>query len=190
MIPHMKAFVIDVLHHAHEREWSLQGFGMLRTYIGGDKRFRLNVWHSKLAVPNVSIIHNHPWNFRSWIMAGKFTNVRFDIGVGKPFLMMEIEPGEHFEGSTEQPRRVWLDAHEPEEYFAGDTYEQTWDEVHASYYDDGTTTLNDRTGGPTGRDARALVFWPDGESWVDAKPRPATPDEVAFATSAALGRFR
>jgi len=188
LIPHMKAFVLDVLHHAHEREWSVQGFGMLRTYIGGDKRFRLNVWHSEFAVPNVSIIHNHPWNFRSWIMTGRFTNVRFQLGVGQPYQAMEIEPGDQG-GATGMPSTCIMSEMPPEDYFPGDTYEQAWNEVHASFYKDGTVTLNDRTGGPTGRDARAMVYWRDGD-WVDAKPRPATRDEVAFAASEALGRFR
>ena len=185
MTPHMKAFVLDVLRHAHDREWSLQGFGMLRTYIGGDKRFRLNVWHSRFSTPNVSIIHNHPWDFQSWIVVGKFSNVRYQFGIGEVYKAMLIEPGDKG-GPAGEEQIVIMSALPPENYSAGDTYEQRAEEVHASYYDDGTVTLNDRTGR---RNAdRAMVYWREGD-WVDAKPRAATPDEVAFAVSEAIKRF-
>ena len=76
----LRATVRDVLEHPYPREWTVQGFGMLRTYLDPDKRFRLNVWHSKLAIPNVSIVHDHPWHFTSWVMGGNFTNVRYTKG--------------------------------------------------------------------------------------------------------------
>lgn len=177
----MGAFARSILEHPHDFDWSLQGFGMLRVYVGEHKRFRLNVRHSKFAVPNVSIIHNHPWDFRSWILAGRFTNVRYQFGTGDVYKAMMIEPGD--KGGPAGDEQITI-MHEtrPE-----DTYEQRADEVHASYYTDGTVTLNDRTGR---RNAdRAMVYWRDGE-WVDAKPRTATRDEVAFAASEALGRFQ
>ena len=181
----MQAFARSILEHPHDFEWSLQGFGMLRSYVGRDKQFRLNVWHSEFQAPNVSIIHNHPWDFRSWILAGRFINVRYRFGTGYPYKAMLIEPGDKG-GPVGEVQTAIMCEMPQEDYYPGDAYEQTWDEVHASYYLDGTVTINDRTGH---RNAdRAMVYWREGD-WVDAKPRIATRDEVAFAASEALGRF-
>lgn len=45
--------VQDVLEQPHRREWSLQGFGMLRTYLSFD--MRLNIWNRQFRIPNVSL---------------------------------------------------------------------------------------------------------------------------------------
>src|SRR5258708_2442216 len=63
-----------------QRGWSVQGFGMMRTYIGppdNPKEYRLNIWDRELAVPNVSTIHDHPWHFDSIVIGGAFVNQRF-----------------------------------------------------------------------------------------------------------------
>jgi hypothetical protein len=177
----MREFVRDALERASSYEWSVQGFGMMRTYIGTDHRFRLNVWHSKLAVQNVSTIHDHPWDLVSWIISGRLRNRRYEVGSGIPFQCMELEPGAEG-GPRSVPEEVFLFQRPTEIYFPGSRYEQRADEVHVSLPDDGTVTLNDRTG--HGED-RARVFWLSG-GWVDAKPRPATPWEVVLYSSLAL----
>lgn len=170
----MRAATLQILERASQYEWSMQGFGMLRTYIGQDKRFRLNLWDSSLMVPDVSIIHDHPWHFRSWIISGCFYNERFHVGnYGPEYNGMTIIPGDKG-GPDGNPVKVRLESQGRETYRRGATYVQRKDEVHASYYEDGTVTLNDRT--PEGAD-RARVYWLHGD-WVDATPRPATPAEV------------
>lgn len=55
---------------ADGREWTIQGLGMLRTYLGDDKTNRLHVWHSGAQVPDVTMMHTHPWAFTSIVLAG------------------------------------------------------------------------------------------------------------------------
>jgi hypothetical protein len=193
----MRSMVRFILLDARKyrwNRWTVQGFGMLRTYIpegsgaGNPKRFRLNVWSGKLAVPGVSIIHDHPWAFDSWIINGRFRNVRYveDYHNGDGFKFMTIKCGEKGCAMSE-PAMVRLRALPTEHYKTGDKYHQDAHEIHASYYDDGTVTLNDRVGDTE----HAKVFWADEPHgyWVDAKPREATPDEIDSATSLALGKW-
>ena len=81
----LRAVVKTMLMYPHAFEWSVQGFGMLRAYFDKDKVYRLNIWDHDLAVPNVSVIHDHPWSFTSWIINGEATNTKdleFRLGRG------------------------------------------------------------------------------------------------------------
>lgn len=170
-------------------EWTVQGFGMLRTYLDAEKRYRLNVWHKSLAVPGVSVIHDHPWDFKSLILAGQFYNTRYveDVLNSEATHMgQRIRTGEGG-GPEGKPFSVALAAVHREVYWDGDVYCQGAEEIHKSEYEDGTVTLNDRTRRPD--PDHALVFWPYGEQWVDAEPRPATRDEIIRATSTARIKF-
>ena len=95
----MRAMVHTILADAQMHRWTIQGFGMLRMYIpapNNPKRFRLNLWNSALAVPGVSIMHDHPWDFDSWVINGNFRNVRYveDHYNGDDFKFMTIKCGE------------------------------------------------------------------------------------------------
>lgn len=184
----LRTSIKSILQHPHNYPWTVQGFGMLRTYLGGGpkgKRYRLNVWNSDLAVPNVSIIHDHPWDFDSWIINGEFHNVRYleDYNNGDLAKFMLIRSG--VDGAPASTMAtIRLRALPTEHYHTGDTYHQDKDEIHASYYDDGTVTLNDRVGDTE----HARVFW-FGNDWVDAKPREATKDEINQGIGFALSKW-
>lgn len=187
----MRAMVRAILSQPHTHKWTVQGFGMLRTYlpdVKDPKRFRLNVWSRALAVPNVSIIHDHPWHFDSWIINGEFRNQRFveDYYNGTPYHWQVIQTGEGG-GPTANRYTMGLRGLELERYTTGDKYHQDSHEIHLSDYDEGTVTLNDRIRVGTGEHAR--VFWPCGTNWVDAEPRPATTTEIEHATTAALAKW-
>lgn len=176
------------------RDWSIQGFGMLRTYFGPAhdcKRFRLNLWDSRFAVPGVSTIHDHPWHFRSIIVAGAFCNVRYTlnglINYTATHAYRTIKTGEDGGPEMSQIQNCNLLPHRPELYKAGDEYNQGSDEIHETIYSDGCVTLNERTRVGDGEHAR--VFWSLPGDWVDAKPRQATPDEVTAATSSCLAEW-
>ena len=173
--------------------WTVQGFGMLRCYIPGpiyDKQFRLNIWDPTLTVPHVSTIHDHPWHFRSWIINGQFANLRYveDRIDGTPYEYRVIHTGiEAAAPNLDKPRlkmKMDLWADKVEIYKTGDTYMQRADEIHCSIPAPYTVTLNERTRIGDGEHAR--VFWPDGQEWVDAKPRTASRDEIIQATALAL----
>lgn len=184
----MRSMIHTMLGDAQLYDWTVQGFGMMRVYIpgpGSPKRFRLNMWNSALAVPNVSIMHDHPWSFDSWIINGAFRNIRYieDHFSGDDFFFMNIKTGVAGQwGKTDG--KVRLRALPTEHYRTGDKYHQDASEIHASYYDDGTVTLNDRVGDTE----HAKVFWAEGD-WVDAKPREATPDEINSTVALALGKW-
>jgi hypothetical protein len=198
----LRAAVRSILEHPQGRDWTVQGFGMMRTYFGKDKQYRLNIWNSALAVRGVSIIHDHPWDFRSWIIGGQFTNVRYEdvTGTDNPLLSlapaangesgiynyMEIKTGEGG-GKTGEVYKMTLLARPQEFYGPGATYEQKAEEIHASFYHDGTVTLNDRRRVGTGEHAH--VFWPYGQKWVDAEPRKAKPAEVKSTLALALAQI-
>jgi hypothetical protein len=187
----MRAMVRTILSDAQMHRWTVQGFGMLRAYIpvpGNPKRFRLNLWNGTLAVPGVSIMHDHPWSFDSWVINGNFRNVRYveDHYNGDDFKFMTIKCGEDGCAMSE-PSRVRLRALPTEHYTTGSKYHQDAHEIHASYYDNGTVTLNDRVGDTE----HAKVFWLDEPQgyWVDAKPREATADEIDRTVTLALSKW-
>lgn len=164
-----------------EREWSYQGFGMLRCYLDSDKRWRLNYWIPSIAVSNVSVIHDHPWSFTSHILRGQITNIRYEIVRLTPgsrrFAYHEIVTGEGG-GPKENPKECQLIEIGRKVYVPGTHYSQLLDEIHETSALEGTITLNDRSR-PT-QTHTARVFWPYGTSWVDAEPRVATAEELAM----------
>jgi len=169
------------------REWTVQGFGFLRTYFGpaaAPKRFRLNLWDSRFTVPGVSTIHTHPWDFTSVIVAGLFGNVRYDA-VGGQVTTHHVAQINCGIGGGMKDMTVFdrsLIARRPELYGPGDVYSQKAHEIHETLFKDGTVTINERVG-DTGI---ADVYWPWGTDWVDAIPRPATRDEVASTVGDSL----
>lgn len=188
----LRPLIENILRDRPEyREWSVQGFGMLRTYLGppsNRKQIRLNIWDSRLAVPNVSTIHDHPWSFTSVIVAGCFVNLRYHQHAAI------TDPTHHFtliktgEGGGPKNERIAsciLRPDRPEVYGPGDLYAQSNNEIHESLPVDGCVTINERVGDTE----VARVFWPHGTNWVDAIPRPATVAEVVMVCDDALKRW-
>lgn len=171
------------------REWIVQGFGFIRTYFGpaeNPKRFRLNVWNKALAVPNVSSIHTHPWDFASLIIAGGMSNIRYRESTHHTHHVAKMGTGVEGCGiDVESIKDVGLVQLRPEMYAPGDTYRQYADEIHETFYLDGTVTLNERTG-DTGT---ALTYWPSGTNWVDARPRVALSSEVSETITHSLRKW-
>lgn len=182
---------MDILTSPDAFPWTVQGFGMVRTYLDPAKEWRLNVWDDRLRyVDTVSDIHDHPWSFRSWVLAGQIENQRFrhlcrEEG-DEPHLthsMVEIKTGE--EGGRVGPITSEILFPGPKElYVAGQDYAQNLSEVHRTVATRGCVTLNQRT--PATTEYTARVFFPLGTEWVDAMPRKATAYEVHQACRAGL----
>jgi hypothetical protein len=195
MIEALRASIKTLLEHPNELRWTVQGFGMLRCYLDPDKTYRLNIWDSEFAAPDVSTIHNHPWNFRSWIIKGVFRNVRYiettaALATDKfvCYNEMVIKTGEVGGPVGLAPEETWLHTQPVEIYKTGDSYWQDSKEIHKSMYDDGTVTLNERKRVGDGEHAR--VFWPHGTEWGGVAPRAATHWEVIAITRRALRNWR
>lgn len=178
--PYIYRLTQHVLKHRHEFKWTLQGFGMLRTHFDGD--MRLNVWDDRFAVPGIidSSVHDHPWRFESYIVAGCLRNIRYEI-----VPRTDPEPGDvDYNMQTIKTGiggavfgeivPVMLAAFPTEVYRAGETYSQMADEIHLSMPERHTVTINDRQYKPDRTTAR--VFW-RGEKWITAEPREAFPEE-------------
>jgi hypothetical protein len=190
----IQALVRFILEHALEYKWSIQGFGMLRLYLPGPQEPRLNIWDSRFRVPNVSIIHTHPWDFNSLIVSGNMLNVRFvnrdkvcagGLGPPREFNYSSITPGPRG-GIRGEVRTINLAPYPGEFYTPGNFYHQESGEMHKSEPSDGCITINLRK--RVGDDV-ALVFWEAGSSWVSAEPRDATAEEVREITRLALEKM-
>lgn len=161
-------------------KWQVQGLGMLRTYI--NKGLRLHIWDSSLRTPGVSPLHTHPWSLYSRIVRGEMWNHRFEevdrivFPNAEGYNRVKITCGS--EACTHgEPEEVFLYGQHPELYRRGDVYHQKASEIHESRPADGTITLVKRFFDQADEDS-AQVYWRGKGSWVDAKPRPATDQEV------------
>jgi len=202
MTRYLRPLVLNVLQNWLNHSWSLQGFGMLRTYL--TKEVRLHVWDSRFAVKDVSTIHDHPWNFESGVVSGRLVNTRYRVEpcthtdaqvealrIRAPFIKERIicgtGGGTDKATATMHATRVWLIPLEPETYEVGDTYRQQAAEVHHTWCGDGTVTIVRREF--LADTEHANVFYKADSSWVSAEPRQATPDEVSAIIDHALTKF-
>lgn len=188
------ALVLSILKQYRSYEWTLQGFGFLRTKI--ENVGRIHIWDSRLAVPLVSTMHTHPWPLKSKIISGELINQRFvkkeDRVVpfrtsGLPLLCSKIATGEGG-GLIGDPFEVEMFPCAPEHYIPGDVYEQRPNEVHRSIAQDGTVTLMERPQGPPLEEAE--VFWPRGTNWVSAEPKKISDWQLEDAVNYALARWQ
>jgi hypothetical protein len=187
----------SILEHPHEREWSLQGLGMLRTYLDPEKTVRLHVWTEAGANEGVSELHTHPWDFSSVVIAGEVLNQRFarkgevpasapaNIGAQK-WQQQTIRCGEGG-GLEGDPEEILLFALKAEHYPSGTRYRQSACEIHRSKPADGTVSIITRTFGADTE--HAYVYFPVGQEWVSAEPRAATFDEVGRICKNALEKW-
>jgi len=185
-----RALVHKILLAPHGHLWTLQGFGMLRTYLADD--IRLHIWDDRYKVKGVSEIHDHPWHFKSHIVVGSLINWKYrevkSTSDGNPVLLTKrtIKPGEGLQSLGDEP--VWLTRdpttpHGCVEYIEGEFYEQSADEIHHTDCQRGTVTLVKRQ--RVGEDIAHVYFWPT-RGFVSAEPRKATRTEVNDITDYCL----
>lgn len=199
--PLLQMAVREILMYplAYKREWTVQGFGMMRTYLDPEKTWRLNIYHPVLMVPNVSVVHNHPWDFDSWILGGTLTNIRYGASdeqstfqhsgtegeaqyeYARIMTGIQSPVGDAGAGGVMSQGTQWLIPVDVTDYTAGNYYSMHHAEIHETRYTPGCVTLNRRC--KIGDGEHATVFWPAGTPWVSAKPRIATQREVMLVTT-------
>lgn len=175
----------DILQHPFDRNWTLQGFGMLRTYLDEEQVERLHIWDLDAANPDVSTIHDHAWDFTSRIVSGNMGNIRFIRGAydgAELFKSAKIRAGEGG-GMLSEPELVPICQLKTESYGPEEQYHQLAPELHESLPSAGTVTVI-RRNFHANRDI-ATVCWRDG-AWVTAEPRPATLQEIEHFIGLAL----
>lgn len=200
-VPLVRSFLLDNFPlGVNDSRWSTQGFGMARIYLDDTRNLRLNIWHSALAVPGLSpetgMVHTHPWDFTSRIIAGRLSNYRYrwesveneDAKLLAPWRCAEITPGPGGSVTGSDGRAIKPSGYDvrrfgtlvpvvrqygdrsfhAEHYRPGGIYSQSFDEIHHTEYEDGTVTINRRDRGD--RPDRALTFWKARHDWISAEP--------------------
>lgn len=189
----LKTTVEAALRRPHAYDWTLQGFGMLRCYLS--KALRLHVWDARYRNAGVSMIHTHPWDFTSYIVAGEVQQYRYWRHQPRSFVadedgtvMLEqrLQCGQGG-GLCGQPEPVRLFEGWRETYPAGQFYSQQADEIHQSMPLDGTVTLCWRKFHED--EEHASVFYSEAEGWGTAIPRPAKGLEVIDITRQSLHKW-
>lgn len=192
----VKPLVRSIIEHPFDHEWSLQGFGMLRTYLDS-KDLRLHIWDSRFKVADVSELHTHPWNFHSYVVSGEVKNRRYTKNPADSILIGIAEAGVYREQEilcgeggheTDRSREVALVPGRLERVFENDHYSQLAHEIHRSEPVDGTVTIIAREF--LDDDDHAFVYVPQDQEWVSAEPRPATREEVGEICAKAFELMR
>ncbi len=156
------------------REWTLQGFGMLRLYL--TESIRLHIWDSRFGID--SSIHTHPWAFSSRIVVGRIHNTKYREVQDPVYLhynKMLIKPGLELEAKGD-PTLVFLEVLPVHTYRQGEYYNQAHNELHQTSYMDGTVTILKQFRGDLSDEA--YTYWPYGEQWKNCKPVPAKDEDV------------
>ena len=186
----MNNAIINILTQPLEHEWSVQGLGMMRTYLNETQR--LHIWHSSLIVPDVTELHDHPWNFESEVLFGCVRQMRFeDNDSGRKFMKQRIlcgVGGGPVGEAVVDPELVQIFSAGIETYYAGVTYKQKAHEIHRSFPSNNTVTIVTRDF-LEDRD-HAHVYYPEGGTFGSAEPRPASRAEILFITRSVLHAYQ
>jgi hypothetical protein len=197
----VRTAVRAILEKGEHYPWQKQGLGMLRLYLSPETR--LHVWDSRLRVPDVSTIHDHPWDFRSYVVAGSLVNVRFrrpanageigscsahapNVAFCREYRVTRIRCGPGgCAVDPPTPERLHQSG-TPDSVRVGGWYEQRADEIHESRPADGTVTLVERHFRADTEHANVYHLTP---TWVSAEPSAATWDEAGPIVRDALARW-
>jgi hypothetical protein len=180
-----RALVRAILRNAAAFEWKLQDIGLLGLRLDDRREFRLHVWAPDRCVGELPV-HDHPFDFTSTIVAGEMTNTRYvEDPAGETFVRTRYTPGTEDDEDARVVDSVRLRA-QPETFSPGECYGQLAHELHDSRQVPGTVSIMRMTF----RAVRPLsVCTREERPWVSGLSRPATPDEVATITAAALAHF-
>jgi len=198
MLMTTKSLVRFILERATAYDWSWQGLGMFRLYLS--RSTRLHVWDPSSAVKNVSTLHTHPWHFTSTVISGAITDRLFEMKAGYGGSLATYDgslathmrqrivcgPGGHETNDRPEPCRISLlqEVVVPE----GCSYSLGASAIHESRPEPGTVTIIEREF--LEDTEHAFVFYPIGEQWVSAVPRPATHEEIERMAKLALSRMK
>lgn len=181
-----KHLVKEILEYPERKTWTLQGFGMLRTYLSPE--VRLHIWDDRYRNSDVSMMHTHPWHFHSYVVAGSVRNLIYvEVeGEADPYNRQTIQCGEGG-GKVGEPETVGLVLASAFDVREGEEYSQDAHEIHMSEPDNGTITIIEREF--LDDTEHAYVYWEKDKEWITAEPRLATDDEIEAITQYSLDRW-
>jgi hypothetical protein len=105
--------------------WHPLGFISCTLLVQGSKKARLHYWPSKVARPQDADcqIHDHIFDFSSWVLAGAVKNVEYEINEdGKPYSFYTTEYRGETSILTKTPRTAQLTISSSSAYSAGSKY--------------------------------------------------------------------
>ena len=178
-----KALVRTILEHAEDYAFTMQDIGLLGLRLDDTREYRLHVWDASDGVGD-PVIHDHPFDFTSTVIAGEMTNTRYEEDPAGVEYRREryVPPNEDARRADTVRLSGTATTHT-----AGSSYLQLAHELHDSRQLPGTVTIIRRT---FEKDARELTVCGRGEAaWVSGESRRATPDEVKRITASALELF-
>lgn len=177
-----KVLVRNILEHAPDYPWKMQGIGLLGLRLDGRREHRMHVWApDRRTTP--SVIHDHPYDFVSRIIVGELTNARYaEDPSGEKYLRERYTLGNEEVRTADMVQlSATLETHR-----AGDQYAQRAEELHDSHQLPGTVTIIRTTFREVGE---LTVCRPEDAPWVSGEARPATPEEIEDITAVALAWF-
>lgn len=170
-----------VIEQAHLYDWSVQGFGLIRTYLPGNKR--LHIWSQRFKIQDATTLHSHPWNFTSHVLAGRMHEIVaekvtieqascLDSNVLKA-KENKILCGEDAKviTSTDCFLSTKVTYHQ-----AGLSYSHKYSDIHASLPSFDCVTLIERE--PLDDPDHAYSYTLNDDPWVSAEPRGIDHNEI------------
>src|SRR5689334_3753815 len=179
-----QTLVRNILAHAADYPWRMQGVGILGLRLDDRRAYRLHVWDPEGAAGDPPV-HDHPYDFTSTVVVGELVNTRYvEDPSGPEYRRERYSPGNEDDRRADAGRLVGTS----ETLRGGDRYQQLAHELHDSRQLPGTVTVlhfDRHLDDPT----ELTVCRRPGAPWVTGLARPATPDEVKRITAAALAWF-
>ena len=170
--------------------WTIQGLGMLRLHLDGQRDTRLHIWDTQTALNDQLSAHDHPWDIvSSMIYFGSMGNQRYAIGDDGdiPIQISRVlcGIGSDFEGGTTAGMMTELGSRE--EYGPGEKYSLEATEFHNSFPSRGAVTVIERRERPdlelAGDRKMATICWSGEQDWYrEGFNRVATVDEILHFT--------
>lgn len=164
---------------------------MMRLDLGNDAR--LHIWNIDNQVKDVSIIHTHPWNFKSYVIAGSMKNINYkefsDSSEGIDTFRHKIITGKNAHPITD-PVRINLKIDSYNTYNEGDSYYQNMDIPHKPKFTNGTVTLIQRDSRLSENVAFSYSDAKFGKDrWISVALRLATKEEIQKTVDYTLNRY-
>lgn len=178
-----RALVSTILHHAEDYPWRMQDIGLLGLRLDDHREYRLHVWDpTRTGLEDDPAIHDHPYDFTSWIVAGEMANVRYDEDPGgAPFTRFRYELDDEGSRTIDTVRLTGTAT----TFAAGSSYRQEAHELHESRQLPGTVSIIRCTF----RDVTRLSVCRRSSEWISGQSRPATRDEIKSIIAKALDWF-
>lgn len=161
----------------------MQEIGLLGLRLDHKREYRLHVWDPTSSVGE-PLIHNHPFDFTSTVIAGEMTNTRYEEDpLGVEYDRVRYTPPNENDCRSDTIRLSGIAT----TFTAVGQYHQLAHELHDSRQLPGTVTIIRRTF--TSDVSELTVCNREEVGWISGRSRPAAVADVKRITATALELF-